>query len=507
MSTYLDKVLSRNTYTYLFLLFVSLAVYVGVIKGPFFFDDNIFIENNAYVQTFDVVKIYTSSTTEGSGLTGDNFYRPNGQLIYSLILLIFGAVPAVFHFISILLHSGVGFLVFLLFCLLGLDRRYSLLASVIFIVHPIQTQAVSYISGLSEPLVAITTLGILVVFTRGLLSDHKFSIRRTLLIVLLSVIGFFSKENAVTVSPLMLLVVVFLYKQGKISSLLKGLWVWVFVASLSALYLFFRFTTLNFTHDLTGGFGISTQSNIYTESLYVRLVTFISSVYNYPFLSLLPINLHYERPYFAYDSLLSFWGFVGLIIIIFSIYIAYVSLRSKKGTFFFAVSWFAISILPVSGIIPTNAIYLDHWLYVPIIGFLFLLAVFLENNRDKNLFLYVTIIVIFILAGLTIDRNKDWADPIRFYKNELQYTQSATRIYNNLAMEMANRGNCLEAIPYYRRAIIMDDSYPQTHHNLARCLEDMGETEGAISEYKKALAIDPKFIYSINRLQVLLGEK
>src|SRR3989344_1316177 len=101
MQRFFDNVLSRNLYAYLFFFLAVLTLYGVALRGPFFFDDNIFIEQNASVQSFDVHAIYTSSTTAGSGISGDNFYRPNEQLLYAVLLIVFGGAPWVFHFVSV----------------------------------------------------------------------------------------------------------------------------------------------------------------------------------------------------------------------------------------------------------------------------------------------------------------------------------------------------------------------------------------------------------------------
>ena len=500
MRRFFDNVLSQNLYVYLFLFFAAFTLYGVTLHGPFFFDDNIFIERNASVQSFDIHAIYTSSTTLGSGISGDNFYRPNEQLIYAVLIKVFGAAPWVFHFVSVCFHSFNAYLVFLLFLILGLRRPYAFLGALLFLFHPVQTQAVSYISGLSEPVVTTCVLGALILFLRGM--KENFTPKRTIGILTLTVAGFFSKENALILPALICICGIYLYKKQNVGISRKAIWIWVTVVSFSLIYLSLRLTVFNFTSGLTGGFGIVTFQNVYTQSLYVRMITFTSTLWQYAVLLLVPMSLHYETPYTAYTTFASITGVFGLIVIYGGLALAYQSLIKGKGVFFLAFAWFFLSILPVSGIIPTNAMYLEHWLYMPIIGIIFGFLYFVEKNPN---FLHVPVIALCIYLPLTIYRNLDWADPIRFYRNEIRYTPSA-RIFANLGLELANRGDCGDAIPYYEQAIYMSDQYPQTHHNLGKCLEDSGDIANAIVEYKKALEIDPNFIYSLSRLELLLGK-
>lgn len=510
MQSIFNEFISRNLFVYVSIFCMTLVGYAVVLGGPFFFDDNIFIEHNVSVQNFDVGRIYTHSTTADSGISGDNFYRPNQQLIFATLIKIFGARPWIFHFVSIFFHSINGFLVFLLFGYLGLGRPYALLGAILFILHPIQTQAVSYISGLSEPLVTTSVLSVLILYIRQITGN--FSKKEIAGIGVLTVISLFSKENAVILLGLLPILAFYFYKKEILLNKRRALWLWVFVTAIILVYLSLRFSVFNFTSGLTGSFGIVTVPNIYTESLYIRLVTFISTIWQYCKMILVPINLHYETAYFAVTSLYSFVEIFGLGVLIAGLCCAYRSLVFGRGIFFFSFFWFFMALLPVSGIIPTNAIYLEHWLYMPIIGVIFWCVYALQNFSKKNensseqknhLFFYVVIIILFIYTVIDINRNLDWANPIRFYKNELKYTNSAGRIYANLGMEMADQGDCQNAILYYKYAIEVNDQYPQTHYNLGKCLETVGDRKNAIIEYNKSLKIDPTFRYSIERLRSL----
>jgi tetratricopeptide (TPR) repeat protein len=103
----------------------------------------------------------------------------------------------------------------------------------------------------------------------------------------------------------------------------------------------------------------------------------------------------------------------------------------------------------------------------------------------------------------------EWGDPVKFYENEIKYEKryhlQSARIYNNLAMEQADRGDCAKAIPNYQKAISLNDTYPQTHHNLARCFESTGQIKEAADEYFKALYIQPNFLYSLDAISKLLA--
>ena len=225
-----------------------------------------------------------------------------------------------------------------------------------------------------------------------------------------------------------------------------------------------------------------------------------------------PWHLYYEKPYAAYDSALGFQSIISIIFLLagFASVIISVFKRNAKALLdiSFGFMWFLIALLPVSGIIPVNSMYLEHWLYVPIIGVIFCLCALWENLGAKLPFgslapkfsvcLFIIILILFSVRIMI--RNTEWGDPVKFYENELRYTDSSARIYNDLAMEKADLGDCEAAIPLYEKAISLNDSYPQTHHNLARCFVTLGKIDEALVEYKKALQIQPNFIYTLRDL-------
>ena len=120
--------------------------------------------------------------------------------------------------------------------------------------------------------------------------------------------------------------------------------------------------------------------------------------------------------------------------------------------------------------IPVNSFLLEHWLYLPSIGFFLMVSYLLNIFFKKNirvLLSLVTLIAI-VLSFLTFNRNKDWRDPITFYNNIIDYTEGTSRVHNNLAMAYSAKNKYELAIKHYLKAIEIKDSYPQTHYNLAR---------------------------------------
>ena len=482
----------QGRYVFSGLLLAGLLLYSQVIFcGPFLFDDEHFIVKNRYVQSFNhIPEMFTRSTTDGAFIKG-NFYRPMQSFLHAAVNLLFGMKPWPHHLVLVLIHIINSCLLYRLLVLLGCFHGASLAGASLFLVHPVQVEAVAYISGASDPLCLVfILLGFLAYITafqrkkNGLLA----------VALLCFVAALFSKETASIVVALLVLHTVIRWNAYTVDEKKKA----VLMSGLTGLfcigYVVFRFTVLNFT----GNFGLTGADNVYTSSLLVRAITFVHSVAEYAGMLLAPLHMFFEKPYEAYLNIFDIKGMVGFGILIVAAVTAWRSLQGRKYVFF-AWSWVYICLLPVSGVVPLNAMYLDHWLYLPSVGLAMLAAVFCEWSAKKiqweNTFIVLGIILL-LLGVRTAFRNADWSDIARFYEHELVYNETSARMHNNLGMEYEKREKLKDAIVHYRRAIELNDTYAQSHHNLAQIYAKQGMVNESLQELFRALEIDPTFIYS-----------
>ncbi len=484
------------------MLCLAFALYANVLRGDFVFDDNIFIENNQFVKEGNIKAIFMGGISQGSGLN-DNFYRPLQQCLYALSYKLGGKETLYFHFWNVLFHGCNAFLVFWLLSLLFPNlRNVSFIVSLLFLLHPVQTQAISYISGLSEPLSAFFVLSSLIAYYH--ITNQKVVYQNLLLAlaaVLIGVLALFAKENGVIVAPLSFLLLAYRYYSQKepLNLFHKIVPVLLMVCGLSFVYV--KLTLLNFT----GNFGLSDQDNIYNDELWVRLFTFINIFTEYVRLLFVPLGLHYETPYTAYVNLSRPQAVLALLIIASWAVFGFLGFKKKDYIPAFSLLWFFMSVAPVSGIIPLNSMYLEHWLYMPSIGFLLLMVYWIDKAIGKYSSAWMLLIPVCVAyTSIVYARNSQWADAEKFYRNEIKFTKKSARMYNNLAMTLADRKHCDKAVEYYQKAIKLYDIYPQSHHNLGRCYEDLGMNVEAANEYINALMLDPNFQYSHAKLYNLL---
>lgn len=450
----------------LILILATTFAYLPSLNNPFIWDDEQFIVKNVYITSLKYLpQIFTTNTIAGAGHQS-NYYRPFTTLSFALDYSLWQTNPIGFHLTNTLLHLMAGIILFLLLLRLSLPQTLAFWTSLFFLIHPIQTEAIVYINSRGDPLYALFLFGAIYFYTFP-------NWRRLSLSLLLFALSILSKEISVAGLGLFFLLW-WLYQRKSRQHLITFL----IATTIVILYLILRFTILNFGQP----------PNPY-GTLTTRLLTFSHSFLVYLRLLLIPWGLHMERDLPLITTIFSVYPWLSLGIVTITIW-----LGRHHRWLLFGLIWFLVMLVPVSGIIPVNALLYEHWLYLPMVGFFIALLTSLPRLPT---YLLITITAIYI--ALTWRQNYLWGNPIRFYQYTLQYTKSP-RLLNNLAMAYADANRLPEAITYYQKAINLSDVYPQTHHNLGNAYAALGQSALAEQEYLTALKLDPNFYFTYQSL-------
>jgi len=500
----------------------TLASYSPALKAPFFFDDEHFIVRNEMVHSLDhVAAIYSSAVTAGASIKG-NFYRPNQQLLYALLYHWVGVSTSVpYHLLQLALHLGAGYSLFFIGLGLGLGLVPAAFGAAVFLLHPVQTEAVAYISGLADPLSACFGLAALAMATRWLWgSVIKWPITFAVVQSSLLVLALFSKENAVVFGPMIMLLMVAsacAYRQNasgrselklRLDSGLQRSQICAVVAAmlLSCLWVILKLTVFKFGDAI----GLTSEVNAYTQSLSLRLTTYVCVLWDYAKLTFWPSELFYEKPYRAYADLWTARGAFGLGCM--GMAILGLAQMRRWPRLALSLGWFCVAMLPFVGVIPLNSIFLEHWLYVPMVGLALGLALVFNRGwgpganmpctRRRYAMLGIGLTLLIAASVRTYARAGEWADIEAFYLGEMRYAPEPGRIYNNLGMYYADHHDEAKAIRYYQLAAASPTGqvFAQPHHNLAVAFLNAGRREDAMRQIRLALRIDPRFVYSLQLL-------
>ena len=149
-------------FCYITIIIVTYAVFQNSLSNDFVFDDESVIIGNASIQNLSSIpKFFTAD--EGFHKVIDRYYRPIVSSTYALDYSIWGLDPYGFHLTNVIIHIISCLLLFKIFRVLFWRYKYrnliSLLSTLIFAVHPIHTEAVSWVSGRTDSLVTLFFFG------------------------------------------------------------------------------------------------------------------------------------------------------------------------------------------------------------------------------------------------------------------------------------------------------------------------------------------------------------
>ncbi len=475
----------NKLWVFILLSLLGFLVYANTCKGAFIWDDENLIVANPAIRS--LTKIPDLFSQDMGGVQEDaryGFYRPLTMATYAINYALARFNVAAYHFTNVLLHILTAFCAYLLLQLIFRNELLALLAGVLFVIYPVHTEAVAYISGRADLLAALFILISFIVYLKYLATGSR---RWLYLTLALYILALFSKENSL-VFPFLLLLYHYTFKTK------LQLKLFLLVLTPALLYLGLRFTVLA---------PLEVPS---LEQVFYRIPGFFVAIVNYLRILILPFDLHYEygnRLFEFYD-----WrALLGVVVVLYSW--ARACLRKNQDSFLvFSLGWFFITLLPNSSIYPVNAFYMsEHWLYLPSLGFFIILAKgFIDLHKIKNM-RWLTLLL-FLMLGLcysflTIKQNIYWLHPVSFYSRTLKYAPQSGQVYYNLGGFYFSSGRYLEASEAFRKSISREPKNFRTYNCLADTHYRLGNHSAAIQTYNKAIGLNPKNYRAYNNLGVI----
>ncbi len=487
----------------IFILAATFAAYFNSLKNDFIWDDEFLILNNSQIKNFshfsNIFKTYIGFGSENI----NNFYRPIQELSNMVDYALWGKDAFGFHLTNILLHSCAAILVFILVYYLCDTLVIAALSGIFFGVHPIHTEAVTYIAGRADPLYAVFFLLALIFFVRY--ANHIIKNgKKTAFLALSSiffVLAILSKEISI-ILPLMILLYIYLLLKGVVPSVKfeKIKFAWIPSVAIVCLYVFVRLQYLNFSK-------IAPPTLLLQIPFLNRLLTFFKVILVYIGLLIAPAGLHMERTiavartFFEPSAFVSFFAVLCILASGFFLY-----KKSRLASFF--IFWFFVALLPVSNIVPINSFIAEHWLYMPSVAYFFAVSGLIYWIYDKTRGNIIIKTVLIIIAGtavvtyafMTASRNRDWKDEIAFFENTIKYSPRNARLYLNFGNTYYEKGNFDKALEQYKKAVSIQKNYETAYSNIGSIYVTRGDLQEAESYFKKAIGI--KFNFPIAHYQL-----
>ena len=530
---------SNETSVPLYLLFIFLLLYF-VLVGYLFYKSSL-----QYGFQFDdlanITKLYSIRNSTLSQL----FFQSSRWISYWLNTIHYKIGkfnPFSYRLFNVMSHTTTSIIIFYLFyyALLGLKKKsffsensflIAACSALLFLLHPVQTQTVSYvIQGQLEGLAGFFIASIVLCFL--FLSNAKTFFAKTYLTAsfYFAALSCGTKEIAI-MSPFLLMVFDwFFIAQGNFESIKsRKIFYAVYTTLVFGIYLYFLRPT--FFINL---FGLKMEArnnigNVLTENVNDKILPlhyFISQfkvILHYLFIFVWPFDISVEydwklvKSFFSLDCFLPFVLLCGMMSAIVKALIA-----NKSNISVFGILWFLVSIAPRSSFIPSSELLTDYKTYTGSIGITFMLAlgivkfcnlVFAYARRRNYYHMKKELDCIFIvllavpLGFLTYQRNKVWSSGEYFWENIIKNAPGKARAYNNYAVALSEKGLYKESIPYYRKAIEMDGNYPDPLNNIAVAFSFMGDLDRAIDALRRSIMIQPMYPEAYNNLASFLITK
>lgn len=448
----------------------GVASYANSLTNGFVWDDYSHICDNQHIK--DIAKIPALLTEDiGAGSAHRyNFYRPLQMMIYVVEYHVWGLDPSGYHFANITLHILTACAVFNLLALLYGNQMFAFLTAILFVTHPVNTEAVTYISDKADSLAALCMILSLIFYIRY---RREGAVKKYVVSLAAAAAALLSKEGSI-ILPVLIVFHHYIFGENiRIKALVP-------YGILICAFMVLRSLSL---HSPALPFAPASV-------IWPRVPGFFAAVTNYLRITAAPFDLRIDygdRLFKLNDPRV----LAGIGFFVFSVF--YVLKRRKDAVISFGLGWFFITLAPMTNIFPINNSYMmEHWLYLPVIGLLMCIvqavsAVFAEH---KNLGIGVMLTAAVVLSALTMRQNRFWRDERTLYERALRYVPDSSRLLNNLCVIYTDSGEYAKAIDAGLRATTGKPRLPAAFRNLANAYLAAGNVDEAAKYEQKARMVD-----------------
>ena len=487
------RLFASNHLAIVLVLTITFVAYVGTISYQFVYDDIGQIVENPSIKSWDFVPRYFTEHVwihQGPQVPG-NYYRPVFMIWMFVGYLLFGLNAAWWHLTTILVHVCVTLMVYMLARRLLKDQWTAWITALIFGLHPVHIEAVAWVAGVTEPLLALFLIPAFLFYLNWRESASSTADqltakrnRRKWLAASLAfyAVAVFEKETAL-VLPMLIFVYEWIYNTGesqKVSFAARarnGIKVAAPYLALSVVYLAARTIVLK-------GLG----HTITPLPLATIVLTWPSLLWTYLKLLVWPVGLsvYYDTPYVTSPGV----GNLVLPLLAIAVVAGFLWMWSRKDKVVaFASALLVLPMLPLlnlSVFLPGEIVH-DRYLYLPSIGFSILVALALKRIGSGQARLFgqpavqvVAVIILTVLLGITTAaQNSYWASDLLLYYRGVTIAPNNDIAKNNLATEMDRREMYDEAIGLYQQVLAHNPNYWLASYNLGCMYYKLGRYEEA----------------------------
>ena len=550
MSSYPDYLLGLIRKRFISVLIIALVValaYGNIFSNSFAWDDKDTILNWEATRSWNSIPAMLLGATP-PGHPGN--YRPVRNILYIVSYHLWGTSTWGYHMQTIALASGISILVYFITRKLYPNGFVPLLTALFFGTHPLHVEALTWMTSMMDMFGML--FGFASVYTFLIWRDHPKRLLVYLVSWVLMFLGIFSNEIAFAFPLLIAFILVMFPKKGQsiLLSVPFGLIVPVnFAIRMGLLGIGSRFTYIG---DNFGTTMIVMSAAMLT---YFRLLVFPSNLTinhdlgnglsSWSIELLDPLSVGHRAVQalsVTTPSVLISWGILAVL------FFSAVYFRKKSSWVTFSIGWFCIAMIPVSNLLPTEAILTERFIFLASYGFCLLLASFvstcanllsLESLRSRVAWISIVGILIFYVST-TLARNAEWESDRTLWTTATTRNPNAFIAHVSLANYYYARGNVEqalnayltarsinptpedislyiaamyyalgknnEAIIYLNRILKKNPWNIEAYFRLGNLYKGMGQLDKAVATYQTALKIYPSHTQIRNNLGVTYAE-
>ncbi len=477
----------RRFLPFLGLTAAALLAWANSFSGPFVFDDRPAILANPSLESFGAA---LSPPRDGGTVAG----RPLVNLSLALNRALGGPAVGGYHAVNLLIHVLAGLTLF------GLVRRtleprgdallVAFSAALLWLVHPLQTAAVTYVIQRAESLMALCFLATVYAFRRSCVSEFrsdtdpsgaKFDRRWRTVSVVACLAGMAAKEVMV-VAPLVVLLYDRTFIAGSFAAALRARR--SYYAALAATWLpLAALVADNASRAGTAGFGSNASPLDYALTQCGAIVTYLK-------LAVWPAPLMFDYGTALVTRLSDVW-LQAVLIAGFVAATGLALLRRPRLGFLGAA--FLLILAPSSSFVPVaTQTVAEHRMYLPLaalaIGASLALHAALRTRATWG-----AVGIALALGTATFHRNRDYVSAAALWRDTVAKRPDNPRAHNHLGNALAQEGRPAEAVPHYQAALRLAPGEFEVHNNLGGAFAALGQQREAVEHYSRAHALRPDF--------------
>lgn len=514
-----------------FLIAASFLVYLNSLPNDFIFDDVPIIQNSFLVTDASFWQLLKS-------------YRPLRYLSLAIDYRIFGMNPYGFRLMNVLYHTLAVLSLFWMLKKFSLSQTAAFVASLLFAVHSVNTDAVAYISGRRDLLMGlfyILSVGCFISFyntiSPTLCAERKDKIpvkwRSLILSLLFLFLSVASKEMGVTIPVIFGLYAI--HRDGRI--LLTKRWFYISAMILLLLFSYFVFMAIS-----GGGSALVSLNgiNFHGNSPQVHYLTATTIFLHYIVLALFPLKLILDNAGYPLVLDWNFHVFFSILVMFLLVALVWYLLvsagkrdigthetRSAKKNIAFFIVFFVIALAPVLQIIPLHEIVAIHYLYVPVTAVCAILGVLYDQVVGERLnqqnpgadlsvigkkplaFLLMLSVVFLFYSVRTITRNLELKNTWTALRVDESWGEISFRGYFALGVRYVNMKFPDKAWEYYQKSVATGYADENQNGNIIGYYILKGDHDKALSFFSEKHLVNDysqKAVYNIATLYMIRGD-